>query len=186
MLEFVLAVIVLVLIPGPNTVIILAQTLGGGRRAGFATVAGVELGTLMHTMAAALGFSALLSTSPVAFAIVKFAGVIYLAIVGVRTMFSPAPAVGRAEARPYTAFRRAFITNVLNPKVAVFFLAFLPQFVRPERGHVFLQFVMLGLIVSAVGIVNGLILVFAAFSFQIDRRIIGAILIALAVILALK
>ena len=135
MLEFVLAVIVLVLIPGPNTVIILAQTLGGGRRAGFATVAGVELGTLVHTMAAALGFSALLSTSPVAFAIVKFAGVIYLAIVGVRTMFSPAPTVGRAEARPYTAFRRAFVTNVLNPKVAVFFLAFLPQFVSANEAH---------------------------------------------------
>src|SRR5439155_203151 len=89
-----------------------------------------EVGTVVHTMAAALGFSALLSTSPVAFSVVKFAGVIYLAIVGVRTMFSPAPAVGQAEARPYTAFRRAFITNVLNPKVAVFFLAFLPQFVR--------------------------------------------------------
>jgi len=183
MLEFVLAVIVLVFIPGPNTVIILAQTLGGGRRAGFATIAGVELGTMLHTMAAALGFSALLSASPVAFAIVKFAGVIYLAIVGVRTMFEPPRQIDATKSRP---FRRAFITNVLNPKVAVFFMAFLPQFVRPERGHVFLQFVILGLIVSAVGIVNGLILVMSAFSFHLDKRIVGAILIALAVLLALR
>ena len=195
MLGFVLAVLVLVLIPGPNTIIILAHALGGGRKAGFATVAGVETGTLFHTIAAALGLSALLSASAIAFSIVKWAGVIYLAVIGIKTILEPPPELANAEAVRYpVAYRRALVTNVLNPKVALFFLAFLPQFVRPERGHVFLQFVTLGLIVSAIGIVNGVMLTLLASLLadwlrrhrgfrQWQQRVVGAILIGLAAIL---
>jgi threonine/homoserine/homoserine lactone efflux protein len=186
---------VLVLVPGPNTIIILAHSLGGGRKAGFATVAGVETGTLFHTIAAALGLSALLSASALAFSIVKWAGVIYLAVIGVKTILEPPPDLANAEAVAYpVAYRRALVTNVLNPKVALFFLAFLPQFVHPERGHLFLQFLTLGLIVSAIGIVNGVMLTLLASSLadwlrkhrgflRWQQRVVGMILIALALLL---
>jgi threonine/homoserine/homoserine lactone efflux protein len=195
LLGFVLAVIVLVFVPGPNTIIILAHSLGGGRKAGFATLAGVETGTLFHTIAAALGFSALLSASPLAFSIVKWAGVVYLAVIGIKTILEPPPDLANAEALPYpVAYRRAVVTNVLNPKVALFFLAFLPQFVRPEQGHVFLQFITLGLVVSAIGIVNGVMLTMLASSLagwlrrhsgfrRWQQRVVGAILIGLALLL---
>ena len=196
LLAFLAAVLVLVIVPGPNTMIILAQTLGGGRSAGLATVAGVELGTLVHTIAAALGLSALLSTSALAFTAVKFAGVAYLIVIGFRMIRQPAmevsvtPAVGLVA-----AFRRALFTNLLNPKVALFFLAFLPQFVHPERGSVFLQFVILGLLLSLVGICLGAILVLVASSLarwlrshtswvHLQQRITGGVLIGLGVRLA--
>jgi threonine/homoserine/homoserine lactone efflux protein len=162
LLEFVVSVFVLVLVPGPNTMIILAQSLAG-RRAGLATVVGVELGTMVHTMAAAVGVTAVLSTSTLAFDVVKFSGVVYLIVIALKTMFSRAPLVSTMQAsRTSVAFRRALATSVLNPKTAVFFFAFLPQFVRPERGHVFLQFVVLGGIVSGVGLCIGSALALAA------------------------
>jgi threonine/homoserine/homoserine lactone efflux protein len=193
---FLTAAIVLVLVPGPNTMIILAQSVGGGRGAGLATVAGVELGTLTHTLAAALGLSALLAASALAFTVVKFAGAAYLMIIGVRAFTQAAQQIaGATQLTKLVAFRRALLTNLLNPKSALFFLAFLPQFVRPERGHVFLQFVALGAIVSGVGIVIGAALALTAGSvaqwlqrhtaFQRwQNRFVGAVLIALGVRLA--
>jgi len=198
LLGFVAAVFVLVIVPGPNTVIILAQSISGGRRAGLATVAGVELGTMFHTLAAALGISAILASSDLAFTIVKFAGVVYLVIVGLRSIVR-ATSLGVTTTQPLdarTAFRRALVTNLLNPKSAIFFLAFLPQFVHPERNHLFLQFVILGLIVVAVGAAIGSTLALAsgALTDWLQRhssfarwqpRVTGAILIAVALWLAL-
>ena len=162
LLDFAAAVLVLVLVPGPNTIIILAQGLGG-RGAGLATVAGVELGTMVHTMTAAVGAAAVLSTSTLAFNVVKFSGVVYLILIALKTMFSTAPGITAMNAScKSVAFRRALATSVLNPKTAVFFFTFLPQFVRPDRGHPFLQFVVLGAIVSVVGLCVGSVLALAA------------------------
>src|SRR6058998_2052674 len=111
LLGFLAAVMVLVLVPGPNTMIILAQGLSG-RAAGLATVAGVELGTMVHTLTAALGLSALLAASPLAFNMVKFAGVAYLAIIGIRTILQEALQIaGRSNLPVPIAFRRALVTN---------------------------------------------------------------------------
>jgi threonine/homoserine/homoserine lactone efflux protein len=113
----------------------------------------VETGTLFHTIAAALGFSALLSASPLAFSIVKWADVVYLAVIGIKTILEPPPDLANAEALPYpVAYRRAVVTNVLNPKVALFFLAFLPQFVVPGRGPIWSQTLALGLVYIVLGL----------------------------------
>lgn len=198
LLGFVAAVTLLVLTPGPATVIILAQSLGHRRATGMATVAGIELGTVVHTVAAALGLSALLSASPAAFAVVKFAGVAYLLAVGIRTLRQSAPPLASGCTKVldvFVAFRRALLTNLLNPKVALFFLAFLPQFIRPARGHLMLQFILLGLIVSAVGLCFGstLVLVAGALTHWLRRhptfgtwqqRVTGTAFIGLAVRLA--
>ena len=193
---FTAAAAILVLLPGPNTLVILASALAG-RAAGLAAVAGVELGTMVHTLAVAIGMAALLAASDVAFAVVKYAGVTYLLFTGVKTLLEAAP--DEVDLRPLPrllAFRRALLTNLLNPKSAVFFLAFLPQFVHPERGHLFVQFVALGAIVSAIGICVGTLLVLAASSLagwlrahasfgRWQRRVSGVILIAVAVIAGL-
>lgn len=198
LLGFVAAVLVLVLVPGPNTFLILSQTLAGGRAAGLATVAGIEAGTLVHTLSAALGLSAVLSASALAFEVVKYAGVAYLVALGVQALrnggHSP---VGLAAPRAELprAFRRALLTNVVNPKVALFFLALLPQFVHPERGGVIVQFLVLGLIVSAVGVCFGSLLACAASRVSAwfrneayarwQRRLTGSVLLALGARLAL-
>lgn len=163
LLGFLGAVVVLVLVPGPNTILILSQSLAGGRAAGLATVAGVEAGTLVHTLAAACGLSAVLATSALAFDVVKYAGAAYLAVLGVRAFRGGVHAAARpAPIAPGRAFRRALATNVANPKVALFFLALLPQFVHAARGSVLVQSLALGLIVSAVGACFGSLLALAA------------------------
>lgn len=198
LLGFVAAVTILVLIPGPNTVLILSNTISGGRKAGLATVLGVETGTLVHTVASALGLSALLAASATAFDTLKYAGAAYLAYLGVRAFLErDQPLLGPSAARmgPARAYRSAVLTNVLNPKVALFFLALLPQFVRPERGNLVLQIFTLGAIVSGVGSVFAILLVLgtssvgglmknAAFIRRL-RQVTGFVLLGLGVRLAL-
>ena len=162
---FAAAVAAMVIVPGPNTVLILSSTAEGGRSAGLATVLGIETGTLIHTLAAALGLSSVLVSSPLVFDAVKYAGAAYLAVLGVtalarRSEPSQNP-TGPARQLP-SMYGRAVISNLLNPKVAIFFLALLPQFVQPERGHLPVQFAVLGGIVSVIGLANGLALASAA------------------------
>jgi len=197
---FVAAVAVLVIVPGPNTVLILAQSLGGGRAAGLATVLGVETGTVVHTCAAALGLSAVLRTSATAFETLKYVGAAYLMYLGLRALLvrgqAPPASAPAPLLRPSRAYWRAVVTNVLNPKVALFFLALLPQFVHAERGHVALQFAVLGAIVSAMGLVIGSVLALAAATVsewlrtesvaRWQERITGVALLALGVRLALE
>lgn len=152
---FAIAAVVLLVTPGPAVLFIVARTLERGRAAGLASVAGLGLGTLVHIAAAALGVSAILATSAVAFSAVKFAGAGYLVYLGVRTILARdrrhpvrAPAI-RVAAEPEAGellglFRQAAIVNLLNPKTALFFLAFLPQFVRPSAGAVVPQVLALG------------------------------------------
>ncbi len=151
---FMLATITLNLTPGPDMLYVIANSVGGGRKAGVAAALGVGGGCAVHTLAAAAGLSALLMSSATAFDIVRFAGAAYLVFLGVQSLRSGAHAIGsveRREARVWSAFQQGVATNVLNPKVAIFFLAFLPQFVDPSRGSAVWQFVLLGTIFNISG-----------------------------------
>jgi threonine/homoserine/homoserine lactone efflux protein len=132
MLAFVLASLALIAIPGPNMIYIVTRTATQGLRAGLASALGVEAGTLLHIAAAGLGVAALVAASPLAFGVVKYAGVGYLIYLGVQTLrHPPSTTVGVVENAPlWRLFLDGALVNVLNPKVVLFFLAFLPQFVR--------------------------------------------------------
>jgi threonine/homoserine/homoserine lactone efflux protein len=151
-LVFVLTCIPLVLAPGPSVAFVLATTLSSGRWIAMSAVAGVELGYVAHVIAAAAGISAILAASAAAFTAVKIAGACYLVWLGIRVwrsrdlrLLGELGSAGGA-ARPGAAFRRGLVIGVLNPKTAVFFLSFLPQFVRPDAGPAWFQMTMLGLL----------------------------------------
>jgi threonine/homoserine/homoserine lactone efflux protein len=147
LLLFAGAALALIVIPGPAVLYILAQSVEHGRQAGVVSAIGVAAGGLVHIVAAAVGISALVVSSAVAFSIVKYAGAAYLLYLGIRRLLDRG-ADGEdavpSEARPLRIFRRGVIVNVLNPKTALFFLAFLPQFVDPARGAVLPQILVLG------------------------------------------
>jgi threonine/homoserine/homoserine lactone efflux protein len=139
---------------------VIARALQGGTRAGVITAAGLEIGTMVHVLAAALGLSVVLAHSATAFAVLKYLGAAYLVWLGVRALRdsgqaqTPGPqAASGALPSGGRLLVYAAITGTLNPKVALFFLAFLPQFVHPERGHVLLQFVVLGSLLALMGLV---------------------------------
>lgn len=158
LLLFALAALALIAVPGPNLIYIAARSINDGRRAGVVSVLGVETGTLVHVAAAAAGLSALLASSAVAFAFVKYAGAAYLVYLGVRTLLAHDHGVegagedsepgGRSLAHTY---RQAVVVQLLNPKVALFFLALLPQFVDPGRGSAATQILVLGAVVAVLG-----------------------------------
>jgi threonine/homoserine/homoserine lactone efflux protein len=149
---------VLLLTPGPAVLYIVTRSLDQGRRAGFVSVLGVHAGTLVHVAAAAAGLSAVLAASATAFSVVKYLGAAYLIYLGVRQLASrvDAPAaVGLAAAPQLSrAFVDGVVVNVLNPKTALFFLAFLPQFATVSRGAVPAQILWLGLVFCALGLVT--------------------------------
>lgn len=151
MLAFVIASLALIVIPGPNMIFIVTRTATQGLRAGLASAFGVEVGTLLHIAAAGLGVAALVTTSPIAFAVVKYAGVAYLAYLGLRALRSPSP--GAAGVVPKAPLWRLFmdgaVVNALNPKVVLFFLAFLPQFVRSHSEMPAFGLVFFGLALAA-------------------------------------
>jgi threonine/homoserine/homoserine lactone efflux protein len=152
---FVLAALALLITPGPAVLYIVARSIDQGRRAGLVSMLGVHAGTLVHIAAAAAGLSALLAASAVAFSMVKYLGAAYLVYLGVRRLLTRAPAPDAATP-PARRLRRAFldgvVVNVLNPKPALFFLAFLPQFVDVVRGQVGVQILVLGGIFVALGL----------------------------------
>jgi len=148
LLGFVAAALVLLLIPGPGVLYIVARSLSQGHRAGLVSVLGLSIGALVHVAAATAGLSAILLASATAFGIVKTLGAGYLIYLGIRTLFArgPAASVEASAPRPlYRLFRDGVVVSVLNPKIAVFFLAFLPQFVEPSRGSIPHQVLLLGL-----------------------------------------
>lgn len=152
LVAFVVAAAVLVAIPGPAVLYIVSTGLGRGRKAAVASALGIETGAVIHVLAAALGLSALLARSGLAYSVVKYLGAAYLIYLGVKTLLAhgevrePSPAAWFGPG----AFRRGVLVNAFNPKVALFFLAFLPPFVNPARGSVALQTVILGLVFIAV------------------------------------
>lgn len=151
---FLAVVIGLFLIPGPAVLLTATRTVQGGRRAGIMAGLGIATGDFIHTIFAAVGLSAILMTSAWAFQLVKFAGAAYLIYLGIRALLEKPtdPELPKVSPLPPgKAYVQAIIAEVLNPKTALFFLAFLPQFVHPERGASVIQFVVLGLIFSILG-----------------------------------
>jgi threonine/homoserine/homoserine lactone efflux protein len=151
---FMVAALALNFTPGPDMLYVIARSVGQGRAAGIASALGIGAGTLVHTFFAALGLSALLMSLPVAFEVVKYAGAAYLVYLGIRTLRSKETHTAESTVQRESLgriFRQGMITNVLNPKVAFFFLAFLPQFVDASRGPVAWQFILLGLLFNTSG-----------------------------------
>src|SRR5438270_2279829 len=146
---FLLAALGLLLIPGPSVLYIITRSVAQGKRAGLASVLGVEMGSLTHAAAAALGLSALLLTSALAFSLVKYLGAAYLLYLGVRTLLVREESQQAQTTTPKSfsqLFAQGFLVNLLNPKTALFFYAFLPQFVNPGRGPVAGQILLLGVL----------------------------------------
>lgn len=159
MLLFILAAGVVVAIPGPNHLYIITRTLSQGRSAGFASAFGVETGTLVHIGAAAAGISSIIASSALAFSVVKYAGAAYLVYLGVRALLRPPELSAQAQREPDSlrqVYREGVVVNVLNPKVALFFLAFLPQFLDPTRGAAATQILVLGLLMMLLGLMSDL------------------------------
>ncbi|MFA1539917.1 LysE family translocator [Actinomadura monticuli] len=157
-LLFLLAALTLVAIPGPNHLYITTRSIGEGRRAGVASALGVETGTLVHIGAAAAGLSAVVAASATAFGFLRYAGAAYLVYLAYRTLRSRQD-LGEQTLRPqplHRVYLDGALVNVLNPKVVLFFLAFLPQFVDQDAGAVPLQIAVMGLATALIGLVSDL------------------------------
>jgi threonine/homoserine/homoserine lactone efflux protein len=155
---FAAATIVLLVVPGPAVLYIVTRSVAQGRGAGLVSMLGVHTGSLVHVAFAAVGVSALLYASATAFTVVRYAGAAYLVFLGLRKLLGRVTAGGDVVEAPVAPRARLYaqgvVVNVLNPKTAIFFLAFLPQFVNPARGPVALQIVVLGACFIALGIVS--------------------------------
>jgi threonine/homoserine/homoserine lactone efflux protein len=153
---FGLAALALLAIPGPAVLYIVFQSAEQGRRVGLASVAGVHLGTLVHVAAASAGLSAVIVASSLAFSVVKYAGAAYLVYLGIQKLLerNEETRIERRREPLRRAFMRGTIVNALNPKTALFFLAFLPQFVAPDRGGVWSQALVLGFVFVGLGLVT--------------------------------
>jgi RhtB (resistance to homoserine/threonine) family protein len=156
-LVFLTTALALNLSPGPDLMYVLSRTVTQGTRVGLAAAAGVSTGALVHVAAAAFGLSALLATSAAAFTAVKYIGAAYLFYLGVQALRSKGLTFATAQhpntaMKPWLAFRQGILVDVLNPKVAIFFMAFLPQFVRPGHGSTPAQLLELGLLVILVAL----------------------------------
>jgi threonine/homoserine/homoserine lactone efflux protein len=197
LVTFVLASAAIIVSPGPAQALVLARTLSDGRKAGVLTAVGLNVGTMVHAAAAGLGVSAVLATSALAFDLVKYLGagyLVYLGVCALRTGRHPGQS-GTSTPNTRVALARAVVTGILNPKVALFFLAFLPQFVDPARGSVLAQCLVLGALLAAMDVVYESALAYASGVASAwlrsatvgtwRERITGGVLIALGVRLAL-
>ncbi len=197
LIVFMTATLALNLTPGPDMLYVIARSVGQGQRAGVISALGIGAGCLAHTFAAALGLSALLMSSSLAYDLVKYAGAVYLVYLGARLLLDKSPAQEQSVLEPVSLksiFYQGVVTNVLNPKVALFFLAFLPQFARND-GSITWQIIFLGLIFNISGTLVNIIVALlggrlskafkhrTAFS-QAQKRITGIVFIALGLRLA--
>jgi threonine/homoserine/homoserine lactone efflux protein len=167
LIGFAVAATTIALIPGPGMLYVLARSLGGGRDEGLRSTAGTGIGGLVHVAAAAAGLSAIIATSATAFTVVKYLGAAYLIWLGAKALFSrshDAPSVAAGEAAPGTsnALRQGALTEVLNPKTALFFLTFLPQFCQPGNGPLAVQVIVLGAVSVALNTLVDVAVAFAA------------------------
>ncbi len=165
---FVLASYALAVVPGPAVIYIVNRSLAQGRRVGAYSALGIATGGLAHVLAAAIGLSAILTASAMAFSVVKYAGAAYLVCLGVKAL--RAGDVGLEAAASEVSHRRAFgqgvVVNILNPKTALFFLSFFPQFIHPEVGPVATQMVVLGLVFIVAALSSDLVYAIAAGSIR--------------------
>jgi threonine/homoserine/homoserine lactone efflux protein len=191
---FSLAAIALAVVPGPAVTYIVTQSVDKGRRAGLVSALGVASGGLVHVAAATIGLSALIASSAAAFTVVKLAGAAYLIVIGIRRIRSreeeQAPAPQPAPLQK--VYVQGLVVNILNPKTALFFLAFLPQFVDPDLGSVALQVATLGCLFVAIALTSDVAYALAADALagrlrrngaaaQLRRYVSGGIFIALGV-----
>jgi threonine/homoserine/homoserine lactone efflux protein len=154
---FVVAALALLLVPGPAVVYVVARSVSGGRLTGLVSVLGIELGTLTHVVFAAAGLSAIVASSVVAFSVVKWLGAAYLVYLGLRQILGRGgededAELADSEDSRFRVFYQSVLVQILNPKVALFFLAFLPQFVDPSRGAAWTQIVVLGATLAFLGL----------------------------------
>jgi threonine/homoserine/homoserine lactone efflux protein len=199
LLYFLVAAGVLLVIPGPAVFYIIARSIGQGTVAGLVSTLGVGFGSLLHVIAAGAGLSALLLSSAVAFSFVKYLGAAYLIFLGLRTLLTAPgreqPVVDRKSL--LHIFKEGMIVNLLNPKTALFFFAFLPQFINPEAGGVAVQFFVLGALFVAMGLISdGVYAVIAGWTghwfaqrragIAAERFIPGTVYIGLGLITALS
>jgi threonine/homoserine/homoserine lactone efflux protein len=202
---FLTAAVLLAVAPGPGMLYVLARSLAGGKREGVLSAFGTFLGGMVHVFAAALGISIVLAKSALAFAAVKYLGAAYLCFLGIRMIVDARKEQGTAESSAETDLSQVrparnplwqgIATEVLNPKTALFFLSFIPQFVNRESGHVFLQFVLLGtlsvflntsadlVVIVMAGPLGNLVRSSAVFRRR-QRTVTGAIMIGLGTYLA--
>jgi RhtB (resistance to homoserine/threonine) family protein len=159
---FILSAITLNLIPGADTMYILGSSMSNGRNAGILSALGISAGCIVHTVMAALGLSVILSRSALAFDLIKYIGAAYLVYLGVRSFLSQSPLLLKRDNNTKKSdkkiFYQAVMTNVLNPKVALFFLAFLPQFIDPANPYGALPFLLLGITFIVTGTIWGIVL----------------------------
>ena len=197
LLIFVSAAALLLAIPGPAVFYIVGRSIGQGRNAGLVSALGIGVGTLIHTLAAAVGLSALLVSSATAFSVVKYLGAAYLVYLGIQRLRSKQPLAAASDTTaPQATLARVFsqgiVVNVLNPKTALFFFAFLPQFIDPARGRVATQILSLGVLFACMGTTSDSL--WALFSGSVagwlrnnqrwmrnERYVSGGILISLGV-----
>ncbi|ESX18374.1 MULTISPECIES: LysE family translocator [unclassified Mesorhizobium] len=197
---YIAVVLGFVFIPGPATLLTVTRATSSGTRVGVATGAGVAAGDVFHTIMAMVGISAIIATSATLFSVVKYIGAAYLVYLGIRAIIERIPADPTAGALAISAskaFRQAVLTEVLNPKTALFFLAFLPQFVRPENGSVMLQLMTLGIIFVLLGLFSTVVFAVSAGRLgtflrrnpsvvKWQGKVVGGIYCALGVRLALQ
>ncbi|WP_342511983.1 LysE family translocator [Sporosarcina sp. FSL K6-1522] len=197
---FVVIVLGLFVMPGPAVLLIATRTAQSGRKAGIMTGLGIATGDLIHTLCAAAGLSAILMTSALAFNVVKYAGVAYLVYLGIRAILEKPSDPQMPKVSPVTnmnAYRQAIVVEVLNPKTALFFLAFLPQFVQPAQGSTILQFLILGIIFVMMSVIYttlfamsiGLVGRFVKRIAWINRwsgKIVGAVYISIGLKVAMQ
>jgi len=197
---FFVAAVALLITPGPAVLYIVSRSIEQGRRAGLVSALGIQVGGLVHVAAAALGLSALLLSSALAFKIVKDAGAAYLVFLGLRMILGSAREDAARAPEPRDSarlFREGVMVNVLNPKTALFFLAFLPQFVDPARGPVARQILLLGFSFVALAMVSDSAYALLAGSLRewlrgnarfirLQRYVSGGVLVSLGLATALS
>ncbi len=200
LLTYIAIVAGFVFIPGPATLLTVARATSSGTKVGIYTGAGVAVGDMIHTVMAVIGISAIIATSAILFSVIKYAGAAYLIYLGITAILQKAPSDpgrGSLPITAHTAFHQAVLAEVLNPKTALFFLAFLPQFVQPENGAVLLQLTLLGMIFVMLGLVSTVVFAVGAGHLgNVLRRnravltwqgkVVGSIYIALGARLALQ
>jgi threonine/homoserine/homoserine lactone efflux protein len=200
LIAYVAIVLGFVFIPGPATLLTVTRATTSGTRAGLATGLGIAVGDIIHTAMAVLGISAIILASAFLFSVIKYLGAAYLIYLGIRAIIERRPVAFGATAPPITAraaFRQAILAELLNPKTALFFLAFLPQFVRPENASVLLQLTVLGLILVLLGLFSTMVFAVCAGGIGVFLRkhpavlrwqgkVVGGIYCALGVRLAFQ
>lgn len=201
LITYVAIVLGFVFIPGPATLLTVARATTSGTRVGIATGAGITVGDIVHTLLAIVGVSAIIATSAVLFSIIKFMGAAYLVYLGIKAIIEKSPtSLGGKGQLPITApqaFRQAVLAELLNPKTALFFLAFLPQFVKPENGAVIIQLSILGGLFALIGLFSTIVFAVSAGSLgnflrrnpkilKWQGKIVGSIYCTLGIRLALQ